>query len=123
MGTIPLGEGMATHSRILAWRIPRTEEPVGPQSGGPKESDTPESTWHRRKRYQYPVVTHNGESKRRYTQIHTCARTTPAVHPKLTVLRVSSAPAKNDRVELHRLTYWELLTPFFFVAFASFKGL
>ena len=24
---IPLEEGMATHSSILAWRIPRTEEP------------------------------------------------------------------------------------------------
>ena len=24
---IPLKEGMATHSSILAWRIPRTEEP------------------------------------------------------------------------------------------------
>ena len=23
----PLEEGMATHSRILAWRIPQTEEP------------------------------------------------------------------------------------------------
>ena len=23
----PPGEGMATHSRILAWRIPHTEEP------------------------------------------------------------------------------------------------
>jgi len=23
----PLGEGMATHSSILAWRIPWTEEP------------------------------------------------------------------------------------------------
>ena len=25
----PLEEGMATHSSILAWRIPRTEEPIG----------------------------------------------------------------------------------------------
>ena len=25
------GEGMATHSSILAWRIPRTEEPGGLQ--------------------------------------------------------------------------------------------
>ena len=30
----PLEEGMATHSRILAWRIPRTEEPGGLQSTG-----------------------------------------------------------------------------------------
>ena len=28
----PLKTGMATHCRILAWRIPRTEEPVGLQS-------------------------------------------------------------------------------------------
>ena len=26
----PLEKGMATHSSILAWRIPRTEEPGGP---------------------------------------------------------------------------------------------
>ena len=30
----PLEEGMATHSSILAWRIPWTEEPGGPQSIG-----------------------------------------------------------------------------------------
>ena len=28
----PLEEGMATHSSVLAWRIPRTEGPGGPQS-------------------------------------------------------------------------------------------
>ena len=28
----PLKEEMATHSSILAWRIPRTEEPGGLQS-------------------------------------------------------------------------------------------
>ena len=30
----PLEEGTATHSSILAWRIPRTEEPGGLQSIG-----------------------------------------------------------------------------------------
>ena len=30
----PLEEEMATHSNILAWRIPRTEEPGGLQSMG-----------------------------------------------------------------------------------------
>jgi len=30
----PLKEGMATHSRILAWRIPWTEEPGRLQSIG-----------------------------------------------------------------------------------------
>ena len=36
----PLEKGMATHSSILAWRIPGTEEPGGLQSmGSQKESD------------------------------------------------------------------------------------
>ena len=30
----PLEEGMATHSSILAWRIPWTEEPYGLQPMG-----------------------------------------------------------------------------------------
>ena len=30
----PLGKGMATHSSILAWEIPWTEEPGGLQSMG-----------------------------------------------------------------------------------------
>ena len=33
-GEDPLEEGMATHSSILAWRIPRTEEPGGLPSLG-----------------------------------------------------------------------------------------
>ena len=33
---------MATHSGILAWRIPWTEEPGGLQSTGLQESDTTE---------------------------------------------------------------------------------
>ena len=32
----PLDKGMATHSSILAWRIPWTEEPGGLQSVGSK---------------------------------------------------------------------------------------
>ena len=32
----PLEKGMATHSSILAWRIPWTEEPDGLQSMGPQ---------------------------------------------------------------------------------------
>ena len=45
----PLEEEMATHSRILAWGIPRTEEPGGPRSMGSQESDTTE---HARRRLQ-----------------------------------------------------------------------
>ena len=45
MGLIPgwedlLEEGVATHSSILAWRIPWTEEPGGVQSMGSQKSWT-----------------------------------------------------------------------------------
>ena len=36
----PLENGMATHSSILAWEIPWTEEPVGLQSMGLQKSQT-----------------------------------------------------------------------------------
>ena len=45
----PLKKGMATHSNILAWRIPWTKEPGRPQSMGSKR------------------VRHNGATKRRVT--------------------------------------------------------
>ena len=35
---------MATHSSVLAWRIPWTEEPGGLQSMGSQETDTIEAT-------------------------------------------------------------------------------
>ena len=35
-----LENAMVTHSRILAWEIPWTEEPGGLQSMGHKDSDT-----------------------------------------------------------------------------------
>ena len=38
----PLEKEMATHSSILAWRVPWMEEPGGLQSTGSKESDTTE---------------------------------------------------------------------------------
>ena len=38
----PLEKGMATHSCVLAWRMPWTEEPGGLQSMVHKELDTPE---------------------------------------------------------------------------------
>ena len=37
-------QGMTIHSSILAWRIPRTEEPGGLQSMGHTELDTAEVT-------------------------------------------------------------------------------
>ena len=38
----PLEKEMATHSNILAWKIPQTEERVGLQSMGSQEPDTTE---------------------------------------------------------------------------------
>ena len=43
--TIHLEKEMATHSSILAWRIPWTEEPCGLQSMGSQELDTTEWLW------------------------------------------------------------------------------
>ena len=40
----PLEEEVAAHSSVLAWEIPWTEEPGGPQSWGCKESATTECT-------------------------------------------------------------------------------
>ena len=40
----PLEEGMATHSSILAWRIPWTEEPGSHSPQGCKELDTTDRT-------------------------------------------------------------------------------
>ena len=37
-----LEKGMASHSSILAWEIPRTEEPGGLKSMGAQRSDTAE---------------------------------------------------------------------------------
>jgi len=39
-GEDPLEKRMATHSRILAWRIPRTEEPGGATVHGIAKSQT-----------------------------------------------------------------------------------
>ena len=48
LGSIPgqeetLEEGMATHSSILAWRIPWTQERVGYSPWGHQESDMTEA--------------------------------------------------------------------------------
>ena len=40
----PLEEGMATHSNVLAWEIPWTEEPGGLQSMGSQKNRTQLST-------------------------------------------------------------------------------
>ena len=48
-GDDPLQEGMATHSSILAWRIPWTEEPAGYSPWDCKEVDMTEAAEHAHK--------------------------------------------------------------------------
>ena len=51
-GEDPLEKGMATHSSILAWRIPWTEKPGGLQFTGSKKSQT----WTKATQHAYTVV-------------------------------------------------------------------
>ena len=44
-GEDPLEEEMTTHSNILAWKIPWTEEPGGLLSMGMQKSQTRLSNW------------------------------------------------------------------------------
>ena len=52
-----LGEGVTTHSSILAWKIPWTEDPGGLQSMGSQESDMTELT-HTKKVKQFSLQMH-----------------------------------------------------------------
>ena len=50
--TVNCAKEMATHSSVLAWRIPGTEEPSGLPSVGSHRSDTTEATWQQQ---QHPL--------------------------------------------------------------------
>ena len=58
----PLKKEMATHSRILAWRIPWTEEPGGLQSMG-SQSRTRWSYWRIHFTFQWPGDSPSAKSK------------------------------------------------------------
>ena len=47
-----LEEKVATHSSILAWEIPGTEEPGGLQSTGLQKSQTQLSNWNSNNKHQ-----------------------------------------------------------------------
>ena len=53
-----LEEGMVAHSSILAWRIPQTEEPGGPQSTGKQSQTQPKR-----------LSTHTSENESRWREI------------------------------------------------------
>ena len=54
-----LEEGMATHSSILAWRIPWAEEPSRLQSRGCIELDTTDMTKHTAQSFYYLCLRNN----------------------------------------------------------------
>ena len=56
VGKIPLEAGTATHSSILAWRIPWTEEPGRLQSIGCHRVDTAGATWYAHSLVNAPVI-------------------------------------------------------------------
>ena len=58
----PLEKGMATHSSILAWRIPWTEEPGGATVHGITESDVTEQLTHTRRGLREQALHLRGES-------------------------------------------------------------
>ena len=55
----PLEKGMATHSSILAWRIPGTEEPVGLQFMGSQ-----------RVRYREQTCSYQRREEREFDSLH-----------------------------------------------------
>ena len=71
----PLEDGMATHSSILAWRVPWTEEPCWLQSKSCKESDTTEWLVH--------THMHTRACTRAHTHMHTRACTRTHVHTRM----------------------------------------
>ena len=58
----PLEEGIATHSSMLAWKIPWKEEPGGLQSTGSKRTDTTERLSTERSSQCFPGGTSGKES-------------------------------------------------------------
>ena len=57
-GEDPLEEGTATHSNILAWRIPWTESLAGYSPWGHQESDVTEATEQARTHRQETIRRH-----------------------------------------------------------------
>ena len=66
-----LEEGMATHSSILAWRIPGTEEPAGYSPQDCKESDMTEVTYHTCMHADEPRRHYAKRNKTRHRKTHT----------------------------------------------------
>ena len=67
----PLEREMATHSSVLAWRIPWTQGPVGLWSMGFKESDTTKQLTHTHTTRETTQVSYNGNNVHKLQHIQT----------------------------------------------------
>ena len=77
-GEDPLEKRMATHSSILVWRIPRTEEPGGLQSMGSQKNRTQLNDETTKKGKRYISILQRRKSKFRevieFAQSHTSGK-------------------------------------------------
>ena len=69
---------MAICSTVLAWKIPWTEEPGGPQSMGPQESDTTER---QSTRCSYPELSHLRKWQLQLESIFSLPSSNPSAEP------------------------------------------
>ena len=86
----PLEKGMATHSSILAWRIPWTEEPGGLQSMGSR-------------RIQHDWVTNNSFRCKQILRVR--------IKGEPMILQDSTLYFKGFHLVLLKRTYWISLRP------------
>ena len=116
----PLEEGMTTHFSILAWRIPRTEEPGGLQSIGWQESDTIEVTEHASIYRYIHMFTH--------THTHTMGKKTAHLHKINPIITQSSNLLLNHNIINLILTseiWWWIFynfPSFWLTAYTGIKG-
>ena len=64
----PLEKEMATHSSVLAWRLPRTEEPGELQSVSCKQLDMIEEIW---RACKYTQLNYNSRARVKYYYFQT----------------------------------------------------
>ena len=90
-------KAMATHSSVLAWRIPGTEEPGGLPSIRLRRVDTTEVTWQQQEGPAYPRAIFSAVS-RPATPPHPSASAVPAPSP----LGASLMPLMANCSSCHR---------------------
>ena len=111
----PIKKGMATHSHILAWRIPWTEEPGRLQSTGMQKSSTQLSKSHNSSKRAFYHCCQILEHSSQPPKVKRPLKTTTVKKSKFsfwanTLLCISDSESSflsNDKVE--QLTHWNFL--------------